>query len=112
MDDDNDGDFFVAGGQNIKKVFIHSGNQWHEMTDMSTVRRGKEPSLEIENELICLKPFITGHMCGAVRASPGGRVEKIVVAGGYSGFRSYPGWIYHDDVEIFDLTGKTWATGR
>ena len=49
-----------------------------------------------------MKHFIAALMCGPVRASPGGRVEKIVAAGG---------WPYTDKVEIFDITGNTWATG-
>ena len=48
-----------------------------------------------------LKNFIAGLMCGPVRASPGGRVDKIVAAGGFG----------LDKVEIFDITGNTWATG-
>ena len=51
-----------------------------------------------------MKHFIAGLMCGPVRASPGGRVEKIVAAGGHD--RSYL-----DVVEIYDITGNTWATG-
>ena len=43
-------------------------------------------------------------MCGPVRASPGGRVEKIVAAGGWDGSRK-------DIVEIFDITENTWTTG-
>ena len=48
-----------------------------------------------------MKHFIAGLMCGPVRASPGGRVEKIVAAGGYSS----------DRVEIYDITGNTWRIG-
>ena len=44
-------------------------------------------------------------MCGPVRASPGGRVEKIVAAGGYGGG-------YLNRVEIYDITGNTWAAGE
>ena len=43
-------------------------------------------------------------MCGPVRASPGGRVEKIVAAGGFDG-------IYHNTVEIYDITANTWMIG-
>ena len=52
--------------------------------------------------MICLKHFIAGLMCGPVRASPGGRVEKIVAAGG---------WPKANEVEIYDIAGNTWATG-
>ena len=48
-----------------------------------------------------MKHFIAGLMCGPVRASPGGRVEKIVAAGGWQ----------QNKVEIYDITGGTWATG-
>ena len=62
----------------------------------------------MENELICLKHFIAGLMCGPIRASPGGRVEKIVAAGG----RVYSGdWIRYDKVEIYDITGNSWTRG-
>ena len=53
-----------------------------------------------------MRHFIAGLMCGPVRASPGGRVEKIVAAGGDDG-----SWIYTDKVEIYDITDNTWATG-
>ena len=43
-------------------------------------------------------------MCGPVRASPGGRVEKIVAAGGYDGS-------YIDKIEIYDIARNTWETG-
>ena len=51
-----------------------------------------------------MKHFIAGLMCGPVRESPGGRVEKIVAAGGRDG-----GHVVK--VEIFDITGNSWATG-
>ena len=58
LNDENDGDFFVAGGLGddhiaSKRAFIHKGNQWNEMTEMPTAREGRKPSLEIENELPC-----------------------------------------------------------
>merc|ERR1712117_517722 len=46
-------------------------------------------------------------MCGPVRASPGGRVEKIVAAGGYAN-----GIGYLNTVDIYDITGNTWASGN
>ena len=111
LNDADAGDFFVAGGSSSsysKRAFIHKGGQWNETTEMPTARSSKKPSLEKENELICLKHFIAALMCGPVRASPGGRVEKIVAAGGraYSG-----GWKYYNKVEIYDITGNTWAAG-
>ena len=45
-------------------------------------------------------------MCGPVRASPGERVEQIVVAGGIAGDGGYL-----DRVEVYDISGNTWATG-
>ena len=106
LNDPADGDFFVAGGYpTSKRAFIHKGNQWDEMAEMPTARYRKKPSLEIENELICLKHFIAGLMCGPVRASPGGRVEKIVAAGG----RDIGSYL--DKVEIYDITGNTWTKG-
>ena len=58
LNEDDDGDFFVAGGWTgnsySKRVFIHKGDHWNEMTEMPTARSGKKPSLEMENELICL----------------------------------------------------------
>merc|ERR1711879_93780 len=49
LNDDEDGDFFVAGGYSStysKRAFIHKGGQWDEMTEMPTARDGKKPSLE------------------------------------------------------------------
>ena len=43
-------------------------------------------------------------MCGPVRASPGGRVEKIVAAGGWAGSRL-------DNIDIYDIASNTWVTG-
>ena len=103
---DDDGDFFVAGGiPTSNRAFIHKGGQWNEMTRMPTARYGKKPSLEMENELICLKHFIAGLMCGPVRASPGGRVEKIVAAGGQDVRQLI------NIVEIYDITGNKWKRG-
>ena len=45
---------------------------------------------------------IAGHVCGPVRMSPGGRVEQIVVAGGYANL---------DTVEVYDIALDTWTTG-
>ena len=47
-------------------------------------------------------------MCGAVRASPGGGVEKIVASGGYR----YTNSFIDDIVEVYDITTNTWETGR
>ena len=50
LNDPDDGDFFVAGGQqgwiSSKRAFIHKGNQWNETTGMPTARHSKKQSLE------------------------------------------------------------------
>ena len=74
------------------------------MAEMSLGRRGKKPSLEMENEFIYLNHFIADLMCGPVRASPGGRVEKIVAAGGQDSN-------HLDRVDIYDITRNTWMRG-
>ena len=60
----------------------------------------------MENEFLYLNHFIADLMCGPVRASPGGRVEKIVAAGGWYGSGSY-----RTEVEIYDITRNTWTRG-
>ena len=47
-----------------------------------------------------------GHVCGPVRTRPGGKVEKIVVAGGTDlGGSSF------DSVDVYDIATNTWETG-
>ena len=51
LNDEDDGDFFVAGGYNSdrqesKRAFIHKGNHWNETTEMPTARQSKKQSLE------------------------------------------------------------------
>ena len=46
LDEDNDGDFFLGGGDlpvanHNKKAFIHRSSQWVEVTEMPTARQGK-----------------------------------------------------------------------
>ena len=46
LDEDNDGDFFLGGGDlpdvnHNKKVFIHRSSEWVEMAEMPTARQGK-----------------------------------------------------------------------
>ena len=48
---------------------------------------------------------ITDLMCGPVRNEATGKVEQIVVAGGYGGTRL-------NTVEIYDIAGNTWQTGE
>ena len=49
LDGDNDGDFFLVGGdtdddtQHNKKAFVHRGSQWVEVREMPTARQGKKP---------------------------------------------------------------------
>ena len=50
LDGDNDGDFFLVGGdqddglaaQHNKKAFVHRGSQWGEVREMPTARQGKK----------------------------------------------------------------------
>ena len=108
--DGDDGDFFVGGGKSVssnadKRAFIHRDNQWVEMMQMPTARHGKKPNLENQNEINWMYYRITALMCGPVRVSPGGRVEKIVAGGGkLAGSRM-------DKVEVYDITSNTWETG-
>lgn len=46
-------------------------------------------------------------MCGAVRATPGGKVDKIVAAGGVG-----KAFEYLDVVEVYDIATNTWETGE
>ena len=52
--------------------------------------------------------FIAVLMCGPIRTSPGGRVEKIVVVGGLGG---WPVSSYLNTVEVYDITTNSWQTG-
>ena len=52
--------------------------------------------------------FIAVLMCGPIRTSPGGRVEKIVVVGGLGG---WPVSSYLNTVEVYDISSNTWETG-
>ena len=45
---------------------------------------------------------IAGPRCGPVRASPGGKVEKIVVAGGHR---------TAEIIEVYDISANSWQTG-
>ena len=49
---------------------------------------------------------IVDHMCGPVRSSPGGRVEKIVLAGGFDGGQG------DSDTVVYDISGNIWTTGK
>ena len=44
-------------------------------------------------------------MCGPVRASPGGRVEKIVAAGGRVTAAT------RHSVEVYDIANNIWVAG-
>ena len=57
LNDEDDGDFFLAGGccSNSKRVYIHKSGKWNDMARIPTARYGTKPSLEMGNELICLK---------------------------------------------------------
>ena len=45
-------------------------------------------------------------MCGPVRVSPGGRVEKIVLAGGFDGGQG------DSDTVVYDISLDKWTTGK
>ena len=45
-------------------------------------------------------------MCGPVRNEATGKVEQIVVAGGWDGSSRL------NTVEIYDIAGNTWQTGE
>ena len=47
-------------------------------------------------------------MCGPVRDSPGGRVQKIIAAGGYDAGGCCP---IVDTVDVYDISLNTWETG-
>ena len=50
-------------------------------------------------------------MCGPVRVSPGGRVEKIIAAGGEAALPGhFPGGPVNT-VEVYDISLNTWETG-
>ena len=103
--DNDDGEFFIGGGYSSgvsNKAFIHKGNQWVEVQQMPTARGCKKSNLEVQGEInwmLCIADL----MCGPVRASPGGRVEKIVAAGGVP---------YLDKVEVYDIATNTWEEGE
>ena len=108
LDGDEEGDFFVGGGDSsvgkyTKKAFIHKDNQWMDAEQLPTGRRGKKPNLDLGDELFW-KFFLAALICGPVRAGPGGRVEKIVAAGGWDDSRL-------DNLDIYDLATDTWVTG-
>ena len=50
-------------------------------------------------------------MCGPVRDSPGGRVQKIIAAGGHSGNDQGDGGFPLNTVEVYDISLNTWETG-
>ena len=107
LDGDEEGDFFVGGGDKsgqkyTKSAYIYKSNQWVGVEELPTGSRGKKPYLDIHNELCC-KLFLAALMCGPVRA--GSRIEKIVAAGGWADARL-------DKVDIYDITSNTWVAGE
>ena len=60
----------------------------------------------IQNESSC-ELYSAGLKCGALRASQGGAVTKIVAAGG----RDSGGWPASQKVEIYDIASDRWETG-
>ena len=108
LDGDEEGDFFVGGGDSsvktyTKSTYIYKNNQWVGVRELPTGRRGKMPNFDLHNQS-CWKLFLAVFMCGPVRASPGGRVEKIVAAGGWAGS-------HLDNIDIYDINSDTWVPG-
>ena len=67
----------------------------------------------MQNEMDVDWPLcIADLMCGGLRASPGGRVERIVVAGGRAKGQGDGSWNYFDNVEVYNIAGNTWETGE
>ena len=54
---------------------------------------------------------IADLLCGPVRALKGGRVEKVVAAGG-NGILVSGRWGHMVSVEVYDIASNTWETGR
>ena len=50
-------------------------------------------------------------MCGPIRDSPGGRVQKIIAVGGYSGNDEGDGGFPLSTVEVYEISLNTWETG-
>ena len=94
LDNADDGGFLLTGGRDgtgdsrNKKTFIYrsASNKWIQMADMPTAR--SRPA------------------CGPVRSTIGGPVEKVVVAGGWTGSSWSIGLT--SVVEIYDLEKNTW----
>ena len=106
LDGDEEGDFFVGGGdirggKYSKRAFIYKNNQWMDVKELPTGSRGKKPNLNLSDEL-CWKLFLAEFICGPVRAGP--RIDKIVAGGGWADARL-------NHIDIYDITSNTWATG-
>ena len=102
----NDGEFFIGGGYSSSgysnRAFIHKGNEWVEVEQMPTARTSKESNLEVQGEInwmLCISDL----MCGPVRASPGGRVVKIVAASGFP---------RTNRVYEYNIATNTWKEGE
>ena len=80
------GEFFLAGGYDgqgaSNKTYIYKEQSWIRVQDMPTAR--------------------FGLVCGSVRSSLGGPVEKVVAAGGPP---------HLSTVEIYDLSAGIWTRG-
>ena len=71
MDGDEEGDFFVGGGNGYnKRAFIHKGNQWMEVKEMTTARRGEKTNLELSStctyRMSSLLEAFTQNLCAAL----------------------------------------------
>ena len=73
------------------------------LQNCATARYCKKSNLEVQGEInwmLCIADL----MCGPVRTSPGGRVAKIVAAGGCCSAT--------DKVEVYDIATNTWEEGE
>ena len=55
--------------------------------------------------------WISGHVCGPLRASPGGRVNKIIAVGG----RDSTTDLFFDAfdlVEVYEISSNKWKKGE
>ena len=106
LDGADNGDFFLAGGTDYSinnNTYIYHNGGWKQKAERPTLR---------EN-----------FICGPVRRSPGGPVEKVIVAGGsrreYSEYSSdeYPFSlereieIFMSSTEVYNVAEDTWSKG-
>ena len=101
--DGDDGEFFLAGGRS-SKVFIHRSHRWDEVEPMPNGRHGEKSNYKKQFIALIWRLSIAGLMCGPVRDGPGGKVRKIIAAGGCC-------TLYNNMVEVYDISLNSWETG-